>query len=114
MKKNKKISKAEKLTMMRIHYSTWFSYIGFIEEAQILGSNKNISKDSIYKKGSVENVLNESYIFFKSGQSQIQFGISETIVKILCGDLNVDNPEIQSRYLEKYEIYSDGTAIKFD
>lgn len=111
----KTISEEQKMIMMRLHYSTWFSYAGLITEAKLLGSNQNISRESLDKKGVIHNILNENYIFFKSGfpPFTVNVGISESIVRILCGESNAEMPEFQTQYLEKYEVYVDGTAVKF-
>lgn len=128
MKKSQQISEEQKMTMMRLHYATWFSYAGLTKEAKLLGSNQNITRESIDKFGVIENILNENYIFFKLGRSlltetlpfeqqafssNVQFGISESIVRILCGESNVVQPEFTTQHLEKYEVYVDGTAVKF-
>lgn len=109
------MSKYDKLTMMRLHYSTWFSFAGLHEEAKTLGLNKSINRDTIDKKGTIENIQNENYIFFKSGIPPFtaQVGISDTIVKMLCGEIEVDKVNSQTHYSNKYELYGDGTAVKF-
>lgn len=132
----KNISEDEKITMIRLYYSTWFSYIGLIEESKILGSNKSIRRDKIDKLGITENILNESYVFFKSERYfsteiltdqelclnltqvlNIQFGISTKILDMLCGDtttaVKAEEINFVTKYNEFSETYSDGTAVKW-